>query len=278
MNKKALLSRLENDQIIDLYQLYQECQPVSLFELVEQLQQLKEEHQLNTKLSHLVSQVDRVLESFSDADSAEKKFTDLATQLDINLRSGNMSRYIMSEDNHRHFAPKADLVMFGDSITEWAPWVDALRPLNLVNRGLAGDTTRGMLARIDLTLAVEPKVVCIMAGINDLAQGYKVEQVLDNYIAMLNTWIEKGIIVVVQSTLYVGERIAALNDDVRKLNHQLAQFCHDNQLHFLDVNSSLAPQGVLPVKFSCDDLHLNAAAYQAWLEVLRPTLSEYLTE
>ena len=47
-----------------------------------------------------------------------------------------MSRYIMTSDNHRHFSPNADLVMFGDSITEWAPWADIFRDISMVNRGL----------------------------------------------------------------------------------------------------------------------------------------------
>ncbi|MDN3683782.1 GDSL-type esterase/lipase family protein [Vibrio sinaloensis] len=61
------------------------------------------------------------------------------------------------------------------------PWHDALPNIPLSNRGLAGDTTAGMVQRLETTTLHQPKLVCVMAGINDLAQGYSVEHISHNY-------------------------------------------------------------------------------------------------
>ncbi|CAK2034825.1 hypothetical protein VCRA2110O173_450002 [Vibrio crassostreae] len=187
-----------------------------------------------------------------------------------------MSRYIMTSDNHRHFSPNADLVMFGDSITEWAPWADIFRDISMVNRGFAGDTTTGMMRRIDTTLNVKPKLVCFMAGINDLAQGYDVEHIYQNYVDMLKVWQENDIRILVQSTLYVGSKLQSLNPSVEQFNRKISEYCTQQGIAFLDVNSVLSPNKLLSNEHSCDDLHLNAKAYQAWAEVLKPTIAELL--
>lgn len=187
-----------------------------------------------------------------------------------------MSRYIMTSDNHRHFSPNADLAMFGDSITEWAPWADIFRDISMVNRGLAGDTTTGMLRRIDTTLNVKPKLVCFMAGINDLAQGYDVDHIYQNYVDMLKVWQENDIRILVQSTLYVGSKLLGLNPSVELLNSKISEYCTQQGITFLDVNSVLSPNKRLSNEYSCDDLHLNAKAYQVWAEVFQPQIIELL--
>jgi lysophospholipase L1-like esterase len=217
-----------------------------------------------------------LLAQFDDTTPDSEILSAVAIQSEIQQRGHSMSRYIMTSDNHRHFSPQADLVMFGDSITEWAPWADIFRDISMVNRGLAGDTTSGMLRRIDTTLNVNPKLVCFMAGINDLAQGYDVDHIYQNYIDMLEVWQENDIRILVQSTLYVGSKLQGLNPSVERLNRKISEYCDQQGIAFLDVNSVLSPNGLLSNEYSCDDLHLNAKAYQAWAEVLQSTIAELL--
>ncbi|MBW3698215.1 lysophospholipase [Vibrio sp. T187] len=273
MDKNTLLDALRKAPILDLYTLYQEVgDSISLYTLMDALNEIKKEHGLDTRLSSFKTQIERLLEdsNFSGGDS--ESIQRLKDKLEFEQRGHSMSRYILATDGHRHYAPQANLVMFGDSITEWGPWVDALRDYSLVNRGIAGDTTAGMLRRIDTTLLVKPKLVCVMAGINDLAQGYSVNEVFKNYQQMLNVWREKGVDVLVQSTLYGGERLESLTSQVTELNQKLFDYCQTHQLRFLNVNQVLAPQSKLLDEYSCDDLHLSAYAYLKWLEILKPEL------
>ena len=187
MEDKQLLAALQQNPVLDLYQLFQEVgQNRSLYALLEKLSSLKEHHQLSTRLSPFKPHIEGLLAQFDSTTPDSEILKAVALQSEIQQRGHSMSRYIMTSDNHRHFSPNADLVMFGDSITEWAPWADIFRDVSMVNRGLAGDTTTGMLRRIDTTLNVKPKLVCFMAGINDLAQGYSVDHIYQNYVEILD--------------------------------------------------------------------------------------------
>ncbi|MEZ8542287.1 SGNH/GDSL hydrolase family protein [Vibrio splendidus] len=277
MEDKQLLAALQQHPVLDLYQLFQEVgQNSSLYALLEKLSSLKEHHQLSTRLSPFKPHIEGLLAQFDGTTPDSDILKAVALQSEIQQRGHSMSRYIMTSDNHRHFSPNADLVMFGDSITEWAPWADIFRDISMVNRGLAGDTTTGMLRRIDTTLNVKPKVVCFMAGINDLAQGYDVDHIYQNYIDMLKVWQENDIRILVQSTLYVGSKLQGLNPSVELLNTKISEYCAQQGIAFLDVNSVLSPNQLLSNEYSCDDLHLNAKAYQVWAEVLQPTVAELL--
>ncbi|MEZ9246144.1 SGNH/GDSL hydrolase family protein [Vibrio lentus] len=277
MEDKLLLAALQQHPVLDLYQLFQEVgQNRSLYTLLERLSSLKEHHQLSVQLSPLKPHIEGVLSQFDSTTPDSEILKAVSIQSEIQQRGHSMSRYIMTSDNHRHFSPNADLVMFGDSITEWAPWADIFRDVSMVNRGLAGDTTTGMLRRIDTTLNVKPKLVCFMAGINDLAQGYDVGHIYQNYVDMLKVWQENGIRILVQSTLYVGSKLQDLNPSVELLNSKVSEYCTQQGVAFLDVNSVLSPNKLLSNEYSCDDLHLNARAYQAWAEVLQPTVAELL--
>ncbi|MEZ9069281.1 SGNH/GDSL hydrolase family protein [Vibrio atlanticus] len=277
MEDKQLLAALQQHPVLDLYQLFQEVgQNRSLYALLERLSSLKEHHQLSTRLSPFKPHIEGLLAQFDSTTPDSDILKAVALQSEIQQRGHSMSRYIMTSDNHRHFSPNADLVMFGDSITEWAPWADIFRDVSMVNRGLAGDTTTGMLRRIDTTLNVNPKLVCFMAGINDLAQGYDVDHIYQNYIDILKVWQENDIQILVQSTLYVGSKLQGLNPSVELLNSKISEHCTQQGIMFLDVNSALSPNKLLSNEYSCDDLHLNAKAYQTWAEVLQPTIAELL--
>ncbi|MCY9866428.1 SGNH/GDSL hydrolase family protein [Vibrio coralliirubri] len=277
MEDKQLLAALQQHSVLDLYQLFQEVgQNRSLYALLERLSSLKEHHQLSTRLSPFKPHIEGLLAQFDSTTPDSEILKAVALQSEIQQRGHSMSRYIMTSDNHRHFSPNADLVMFGDSITEWAPWADIFRDISMVNRGLAGDTTTGMLRRIGTTLNVKPKLVCFMAGINDLAQGYDVDHIYQNYIDMLKVWQENDIRILVQSTLYVGSKLQGLNPSVELINSKISEYCAQQGIAFLDVNSVLSPNQLLSNEYSCDDLHLNAKAYQAWAEVLQPAIAELL--
>src|ERR1700730_1769722 len=58
----------------------------------------------------------------------------------------------------------ASIVMLGDSHTEGAPWRELTGCPNLVNRGIGGDTTAKLLARLDDVLKLKPRAVFLMIG------------------------------------------------------------------------------------------------------------------
>ena len=78
---------------------------------------------------------------------------------------------------------KNSVAFLGDSITQG--WGDnfngAFGKLRVANRGISGDTSRGLLLRIKKdVLDLNPKAVVIMIGANDLAEKANGETVFGN--------------------------------------------------------------------------------------------------
>lgn len=278
MTREELLDELASAECLDLIKLYQANPTQHFYTLVEQLYTLRDEHDLTTRISRFKTDVEKLTQSLNDFNVAPEQFKQIAQSLDLNQRTQKVIRFMQTQDNHIAFAKPVDLVMYGDSITEWGPWHDGIQGVTLANRGLSGDTTDGMKYRIESTTACQPKLICMMAGINDLSQGYSVDEIMENYSQMLNYWHERDIEVWVQSTLFVGQRLNELNPLVAQLNQELIKLCNNTGAKYIDLNAVICPQGFLPLTCSADDLHLNSYAYGKWLSLLTPMLDDYFNQ
>jgi len=156
-----------------------------------------------------------------------------------------------------------NIMMLGDSITDEAQWSELLG-LRVQNRGISGDTTDGVLDRLS-SVGFNIKQVFIMIGVNDIMRGKSAEYVFKNYKKIVRYLQEKDIKVVIQATLYIGEsRKQNFNEKIEKLNQNLEEFAKENEITFINLNPTFAPNNTLLKEFSFDDLHLNGEAYTIW--------------
>ena len=91
------------------------------------------------------------------------------------------------------------VMMIGDSITDEGEWSE-LFEIKVQNRGISGDTTSGVIDRLD-SLSPSVKTAFIMIGVNDIMRGKDIDEVYKNYIQILNTFKEKGIKTYIQSKI-----------------------------------------------------------------------------
>lgn len=174
------------------------------------------------------------------------------------------SQFEMLEQNDKY-----KTVMIGDSITDGGLWNELLNNDLIQNRGIAGDTTDGVLDRLN-SVNKNLKQAFIMIGINDFFQEKSVEYVFSNYLKIIENLQQKGIKVYIQSTLFVGEsKPAKYNEKVETLNEKLKNYAKENNLIFIDLNKQLAPNKTLKNEFSYDELHLNGKAYKIWTETIK---------
>lgn len=163
---------------------------------------------------------------------------------------------------------KLETMMLGDSITDEGRWSELLGYM-VENRGISGDTTQGVIDRL-YTLSPTIKKVYLMIGVNDIMRNFDFEEIYSNYIKIVESLRAKNIEVVVQSTLYIGEkRKKDFNQKVEELNKRLKIYTKNNSIKFIDLNSKLAPEKVLLKEFSQDSLHLNAKAYEIWTNEIK---------
>jgi lysophospholipase L1-like esterase len=180
----------------------------------------------------------------------------------------------------RAFGQRADVVMIGDSLTDGAEWKEMFPEQDIVNRGIDGDTTHGVLARLDSIMKLEHKEVFVMIGINDFADQHRpVAAVFAHYRSLVRQLSQGGAQVIVQSTLPCNEAKAAwkscadLNPKIEQLNKRLAALAAGNDndnITFVDLRPVLAGKGGLKRELTYDGVHLNGEGYRLWKEAIAP--------
>ena len=164
---------------------------------------------------------------------------------------------------------KYTTVMLGDSITDEGQWDELLDNPFVQNRGISGDTTDGVLERLD-SINKSIKQVFIMIGVNDIMRGKEVDEVYSNYLKIIKFFQDRNIKVYIQSTLFIGERRAEnFNIQVEDLDKRLEKYASENNITFINLNPIFAPNKILKKEFTFDDLHLNGTAYKLWAQEIK---------
>lgn len=176
--------------------------------------------------------------------------------------------YTETQKIYAMYPGQYDYVMFGDSITEWGKWQDMFPKISIGNRGIAGDDTAGMLDRIGDVERTGAKYVFIMAGTNDLTRKVQPEIIAENIIKMSRTLQAKGIKVIFQSTIMAGKSKSFKNENITIINNIIHEYAIKSKSTYLDLNKSLAPDGVLNPEYTIDDTHLTASGYNLWQKIL----------
>lgn len=173
------------------------------------------------------------------------------------------------------------IVFLGDSITQKWDLSKAFPGLKIANRGIAGDTTRGMLCRLkENVLDLNPKAIVILAGINDLSQPQQpkgtAETIASNMHSILDE-ISKAnprTPVLLCETLPskgVGEgEVAAVNAAVDKI-----AFAFPNVHRVKTFASFLNHDGSINLSLYLDGTHPNPTGYEVWRSILRPELDHF---
>lgn len=165
-----------------------------------------------------------------------------------------------------------EIVLMGDSITGRGDWKNLLNKQKLVNLGVDGDTTKGILNRINTVIQLEPKMVLLMGGINDLCISIPLEESFKNYKKILKKLQEIDTKIVVQAILLT--QMPSVNKKVNIFNSMLEEYCLKEEISFINLNKSFSnKKGLLKEELTTDGLHLGQKAYLAWAYKLKKELS-----
>ena len=94
--------------------------------------------------------------------------------------------------------------MLGDSLTEWGNWHELVPEHRVINRGVAGDTSSGVLDRLQEVIDRRPRLVFVMVGTNDIGLQVPPETLLSNLREIVTRLRNASIIPVAQSILFRG--------------------------------------------------------------------------
>ncbi|MCT7980362.1 GDSL-type esterase/lipase family protein [Laspinema olomoucense] len=162
------------------------------------------------------------------------------------------------------------IIFLGDSLTDSCEWNEILNHPQILNRGIIGDTTDGVLERLNPILASQPRQIFLMIGINDLARKKDLSEILANYQQILATIQQQSpqTEVYVKSVLPIHPRLfeeGPSNELIRNLNTQLQQLSDNFSYSYIDLHRQFVDENQqLDERYTLDGLHLNGTAYLIW--------------
>ena len=168
----------------------------------------------------------------------------------------------------------------------WAGYFDSMFPGKpYVGRGISGQTTPQMLVRFRQdVIALEPAVVVILAGTNDIAGNTgssTLAMIEDNLVSMVELAEANGISVVLSSVLpaydYRWRPGLEPAPKIIALNTWMREYASNHDVVYLDYHSVMADklQG-LKSELSEDDVHPNEAGYQVMVPLVEAAIEEAL--
>lgn len=175
------------------------------------------------------------------------------------------------------------IVFVGDSLTgNWklGDMKTAFPDLVVANRGIGGDVSRGVLFRLkEDVLSLNPQAIVLLIGTNDLSAKAPAQDIADNVSLIIEQAREtnKDLPIVLclvpprasESSPIDASKLTDLNERLKSVagNHK--------NVVVLDLYTALATSEGTPESkyFSKDQLHLSAAGYQKWAEIITPVFA-----
>jgi len=171
------------------------------------------------------------------------------------------------------------IIMVGNSITEGGNWKVLLRDTTVINRGISGDVTFGVLNRLKEITDRKPSKLFLLIGVNDLSRNTPDEVIIENIFKIVGKIKSASpkTAIYVQSILPTNESFKNLHKSFREkgehitiINNQLKNYTEMLKYTYINLYSNfLDADGRMDSKFTYDGLHLSAAGYDHWIEILK---------
>lgn len=178
-----------------------------------------------------------------------------------------------------------EVIFLGDSITDNAEWREFFNDVNVKNRGISGDTTEGVLNRLDEVVKSKPLKIFLMIGINDIGDGLSTDLILNNYKKIVSIIKDKSpsTKLYIQSVLPCNSKLMIKDDrnarrnvtNISNLNKQLLELSLNENIKYIELNNEFKDSnGELVERLSLDGVHINGEAYLMWKNII----NEYVYE
>lgn len=169
----------------------------------------------------------------------------------------------------------------GDPQSQYAYWVEKMEPgWKVVNRGILGERSDEILRRFDTdVLAYRPGLVIVLAGVNDIYQGYPAETVTKNLEAIYRRAREAKIPILACTVLPYNFASRKARQGIADVNAWIESYSREHGLGFCDTFQAVEDP-VYPGRLGStrDGLHPDVEGYRKMAEVIVRCLKQWLAE
>lgn len=168
------------------------------------------------------------------------------------------------------------IVFLGNSITEGGKdWNEKFGVVGISNRGISGDSTDGVIARLNEIIHFSPKAIFLLIGINDIyneltpSTDYVANNIL-KIIKLINKELPETKIFL-QTILPVEKEV--YKDKIIAVNEMIKTFVSQSKFEIIDLYSIFVnEEGKMKKELSYDGVHLNDKGYSVWVDHIKPTV------
>ena len=189
------------------------------------------------------------------------------------------------------------IVFLGNSIIEaGSNWNEKFGVNYIVNRGISGDFTEGVLSRLNEIFYYKPLAVYILIGINDIFDDHlNRKDITPLYVASNIMQIAKQIKVNSNDTKIFIQTILpvdtlrytefhdrklpiykiSLNEQINQINLLIEEINKDHSI--IDLHSLFADnRGLMNKKYTTDGVHLNNTGYSIWVKHIKKDILSFM--
>jgi lysophospholipase L1-like esterase len=171
--------------------------------------------------------------------------------------------------------PDNSIIFIGNSIVEFFPLNELIPGKNLINRGISGDYTSGVLQRIHALSSSKPRCIFLEIGINDVLRGVSDDSIAKNLNRIIDISRPSKLLVI--SILPTNFEAGLHNEKIDRINKNLILLCAKNRnVEYVDINSAMKLDGKMDPSLTYDGIHLNSKGYWLFAEKLTPFINEAL--
>jgi len=168
------------------------------------------------------------------------------------------------------------IVFLGNSLTEGGKdWNEKFGVVGISNRGISGDSTDGVIARLNEIIHFSPKAIFLLIGINDIyneltpSTDYVSNNIL-KIIKRINQELPQTKIFL-QTILPVEKEV--YKDKIIAVNEMIKTFVSQSKFEIIDLYSIFVnEEGKMKKELSYDGVHLNDKGYSVWVDHIKPTV------
>jgi lysophospholipase L1-like esterase len=176
---------------------------------------------------------------------------------------------------------KYKIIFLGNSLTELFDLSYYFKDTTILNCGIVGDFTEGLVKRASSISRLKPNKLFIEIGINDMIEQISLNKICANYEKLIQMirkespatkiYIQSNLPVIInRPSLFTGDK--HVNELIKEQNNNLQVLAKNTQSVYIDIYSGLINQKDLTSLFTWDGIHFTPRAYVIWKEKVLPYL------
>ena len=169
-------------------------------------------------------------------------------------------------------------VFLGNSLTEMFDLYAWFQDSSILNCGISGDFSEGLLERRGVIVKLKPEKIFIEIGINDMIEKIPLEEICANYEKLIEyiqaecpqtrIYIQSNLPVIInRPSLLTGDN--DVNNLVLKQNKNLEALAAKYHCGYVDIYSGMAKEKDKNSLFIPDGIHLSSKGYAIWAEAVK---------